>query len=99
MENKLENLGFEVTLDPLGDSSLFAGLYFLFNVRRRRVIKTAGGGGVIDRPRKGVGVGAHSALVSKVVRFFSFKKINCSKKFGCRGGLGQVRKKNCSSSM
>ena len=72
MEKKLENLGFEVTLDLLGDSSLFADPLFSLQSPSKASDKTRGG--FIDRQRQGVGVGAHSALVSKLVRFFSFKK-------------------------
>ena len=66
---KLENLGFEVTLDPLGDSSLFADP--LFSLQSPSKASDKNRGGLIDRQRKGVGVGAHSALVSKLVRFFN----------------------------
>ena len=60
-----------MTLDPLGDSSLFADS--LFSLLSPSKASDKNRGGFIDRQRKGVGVWAHSALVSKFVRFFSFK--------------------------
>ena len=91
MEKKLENLGFEVTLDLLGDSSLFADP--LFSLQSPSKANDKNRGGFIDRQRKGVGVGAHSALVSKLVRFFSLKKINCCKKFWLPWWAGASEKK------
>ena len=38
-------------------ASLFTTLYFLFEIRRARVIKNKNPGGFIDRQRKEVGVG------------------------------------------